>query len=60
MQKVSVWSKLAEELKEIDPMPWHQAALLGIAFAVMLMMCLYGNYVDELHPSTRSVQEMEL
>ena len=56
MQKVSVWSKLVEKLDHIDPMPWHQAVLLGIAFAVMIMMCLYGNYVDEIHPSTRSVQ----
>ena len=52
--------RILKGLHNIDPHPWHQSVLLGIAFAVLILMCLFGNYVDELQPSTRIVQEMEL
>jgi hypothetical protein len=47
VQKVSdLLKRVNEELKEIDPMPWHQAALLGIAVTVMILMAVLGDYVS--------------
>ena len=35
-----------ENLNELDPTPWHQAALLGFAFFALLCLCFFGNFVD--------------
>ena len=46
MQKVSVWSKLVNQLDNIDPMPWNQAILLGVAFGALILMAVIGDYVS--------------
>lgn len=38
---VSVISKL----EHLDPMPWNQAILLGVALFVMLCLAVFGNFV---------------
>jgi hypothetical protein len=35
---------LVSKLDHIDPMPWNQAILLGIAFAVMIAIAVFGNF----------------
>lgn len=33
-------------LNHLDPMPWNQAVLLGLAFATMIALAVFGSYVD--------------
>ena len=35
-----------EQLDHLDPMPWHQAALLGVALFVMLCLAVIGGYTS--------------
>ena len=41
--------KLLYQLENIDPMPWHQATLLAIALTALIMLAIFGNYVDSIH-----------
>jgi hypothetical protein len=46
VQKASVWSKLVEKLDNIDPMPWHQAILVAVAFFLLMAMAIFGDYAS--------------
>jgi hypothetical protein len=38
--------KFVQQLNNIDPMPWNQAALLAVAFCVMIVISIFGNFFD--------------
>jgi hypothetical protein len=46
VRKVSALSKLVEQLDHLDPMPWNQVILLGVAFSVLILMAVLGDFVS--------------
>jgi len=37
---------IVSKLDHLDPMPWNQAIILGVAFAALIFLAVFGNYVD--------------
>ena len=38
--------RICKYLKDLDPMPWNQAILLGVAFFAMICLAIFGDYVS--------------
>ena len=38
--------RMCKYLKNLDPMPWNQAMLLGFAFVALMLMAVLGDYVQ--------------
>lgn len=45
---MKILKKLITNLDHLDPTPWHQAALLGLAFFALICLAVFGNYIDKI------------